>query len=291
MASGDKEGRSTQLKGFLAGTASGVAKLVVGHPFDTLKVRLQTEGGYGRFRGPLHCLTTTIKTEGVRALYKGATLPLLGWSLIDTVMVGTYMSARRWMGETSGRQLTISQIALAGTIGGWTSVAIVTPIEQVKALLQVQYADPSTQRYQGPIDCIRKLVKEGGVATLYKGFWGTLYFRTFCGVYFSSYEWTKREFQKKMSWMTPLVANFICGGIAATSLWSLSYPFDVIKNRMATQPSGPNRPYRSVKECFKKLYLEEGLIGFWRGFTPCMLRSFPTNGAAFVAIELVNKFL
>jgi len=40
------------------------------------------------------------------------------------VMVGTYMSARRWMGETSGRQLTISQIALAGTIGGWTSVAI-----------------------------------------------------------------------------------------------------------------------------------------------------------------------
>jgi len=29
-----------------------------------------------------------------------------------------------------------------------------------------------------------------------------------------------------MSWMTPLVANFICGGIAATSLWSLSYPFD-----------------------------------------------------------------
>ncbi len=48
-------------------------------------MRLQTEGGYGRFRGPLHCLTTTVRTEGLRALYKGAALPLFGWSLIDTV--------------------------------------------------------------------------------------------------------------------------------------------------------------------------------------------------------------
>jgi len=26
--------------------------------------------------------------------------------------------------------------------------------------------------------------------------------------------------------MTPMIMNFLCGGIAATALWSLSYPFD-----------------------------------------------------------------
>jgi hypothetical protein len=26
--------------------------------------------------------------------------------------------------------------------------------------------------------------------------------------------------------MTPIIMNFLCGGIAATALWSLSYPFD-----------------------------------------------------------------
>jgi hypothetical protein len=26
--------------------------------------------------------------------------------------------------------------------------------------------------------------------------------------------------------MTPIVMNFLSGGIAATALWSLSYPFD-----------------------------------------------------------------
>ncbi|ELR19061.1 mitochondrial carnitineacylcarnitine carrier protein [Acanthamoeba castellanii str. Neff] len=261
MSAAAEKKEGVDFKGFLAGTASGVAK---------------TEGGYGRFRGPLHCLTTTVRTEGLRALYKGAALPLFGWSLIDTVMVGAYLNTRRWLGEGAGRQLSIPEIALAG---------------MVKARLQVQYADPTTQKYKGPIDCIRKVVKEGGVLGLYKGFWGTVYFRTFCGVYFASYEYTKREFQKRANWMTPIIMNFLCGGIAATALWSLSYPFDVIKNRMATQPDGPDRPYKSVRECVTKIYQSEGWIGFWRGFTPCMLRSFPTNGAAFVAIELVNKYL
>lgn len=53
---------------FVAGTAAGVALTVVGHPFDTVKVRLQTEKV---FKGGLQCLLETIQKEGIRALYKG----------------------------------------------------------------------------------------------------------------------------------------------------------------------------------------------------------------------------
>lgn len=67
--------------------------MAVGHPFDTIKVRLQTEGAGGRFKGPLvrmrcdvcsealimtqHALSVTVRTEGVRGLYKGAFPPLV----------------------------------------------------------------------------------------------------------------------------------------------------------------------------------------------------------------------
>lgn len=78
-------------KGFVAGIFSGIAKLSglyldshpdlssltqlkVGHPFDTIKVRLQTSEK-SQFRGPLHCLGQTVKNEGIRGLYKGATPP------------------------------------------------------------------------------------------------------------------------------------------------------------------------------------------------------------------------
>src|SRR5947207_8870693 len=52
---------------FIAGTISGTTKCLVGHPFDTIKTRMQTNAA---FRGPWECLTRTLKLEGVRGLYK-----------------------------------------------------------------------------------------------------------------------------------------------------------------------------------------------------------------------------
>jgi solute carrier family 25 carnitine/acylcarnitine transporter 20/29 len=40
----------------------------------------------GRFKGPLDCFLKTIKQEGPRALYKGATPPLVGWMFMDSIM-------------------------------------------------------------------------------------------------------------------------------------------------------------------------------------------------------------
>lgn len=52
--------------------------------FDTVKVRLQTSKD-GHFRGPLDCVLQTVRKEGVRGLYKGATPPLVGWMVMDSV--------------------------------------------------------------------------------------------------------------------------------------------------------------------------------------------------------------
>jgi solute carrier family 25 carnitine/acylcarnitine transporter 20/29 len=52
--------------------------------FDTIKVRLQTSD-HARFKGPLDCLTQTLRKEGVRGLYKGATPPLVGWMFMDSL--------------------------------------------------------------------------------------------------------------------------------------------------------------------------------------------------------------
>lgn len=71
-------------KGFVAGIFSGFAKLSVGHPFDTIKVRLQTSQR-SHFKGPLDCVLQTVKNEGFRGLYKGATPPLVGWMFMDSL--------------------------------------------------------------------------------------------------------------------------------------------------------------------------------------------------------------
>jgi len=87
-------------RGFVAGVFSGIAKLsgthffalttpkkltlAVGHPFDTVKVRLQTTEK-SQFRGPVDCFLQTVRKEGFAGLYKGATPPLVGWMFMDSV--------------------------------------------------------------------------------------------------------------------------------------------------------------------------------------------------------------
>ena len=38
-----------------------------------------------QFRGPLDCLLKTLRHEGVRGIYKGATPPLVGWMFMDSL--------------------------------------------------------------------------------------------------------------------------------------------------------------------------------------------------------------
>ena len=100
------ESSSAHYKGFVAGVFSGVAKLSVGHPFDTIKVRMQTTSAE-RFAGPMSCLVQTIRNEGVRALYKGATPPLVGWMFMDSVMLGSLTMYKKLLGKyaiTSGEK-------------------------------------------------------------------------------------------------------------------------------------------------------------------------------------------
>lgn len=145
----------------LSGAASGVAKLVVGHPFDTVKVRLQTETT-GRFGGPLDCIMKTVRNEGFTALYKGGTPPLIGWGAIDSVMFAALIPARRWL-QGDAAELTMTKHWMAGAIAGWTSCIVATPVELLKAKLQIQYGDAQSQKYRGVVDCVRQTWRFGGV--------------------------------------------------------------------------------------------------------------------------------
>ena len=56
---------------------------------------------------------------------------------------------------------------IAGFISGWTQVIIMQPFEIVKIRLQTQSTrDPY---YNGIVDCFKKIAKEEGLLSFYKG--------------------------------------------------------------------------------------------------------------------------
>ncbi|OJD34261.1 mitochondrial carrier [Diplodia corticola] len=279
-------------KGFVAGVFSGIAKLSVGHPFDTIKVRLQTSDTT-HFRGPLDCLLKTVRNEGVRGLYKGATPPLVGWMAMDSLMLGSLTVYRRLLREnlfTKYEKLPTVGHGIAGICAGWTVSFIAAPVEHVKARLQVQYAADKTKRlYSGPIDCAKKLLRGHGLPGLYHGLSATLLFRTFFFFWWGSYDVFSRWFSKHTDLSTPAV-NFWAGGLSAQIFWITSYPSDVIKQRIMTDPLGEGRKFPRWRDAAKAVYREKGWRGYWRGFVPCFLRAFPANAMALVAFEGVMRF-
>jgi hypothetical protein len=181
--------------------------------------------------------------------------------------------------------------AAAGTMAGWTVSFIAAPVEHVKARLQIQYAaDKSKRLYSGPIDCLSKIYRGHGFRGVYHGLSATLLFRTFFCFWWGTYDLFTRQLQKHTNLSTPAV-NFWAGGLSAQVFWITSYPSDVVKQRIMTDPLGPDRRFPRWRDAARAVYRETGWRGYWRGFAPCFLRAFPANAMALVAFEGVMRSL
>ncbi|KAJ2726809.1 hypothetical protein GGI07_000320 [Coemansia sp. Benny D115] len=297
-----------RVAGFAAGIASGATKLFVGHPFDTVKIRCQIEGAHGRFKGPLDCLISTVRQEGPRALYKGASIPLIGWAAMDAVQLGSLSNYRLLLqGNNKSHKLSHFEHGLAGLGAGWTVALVATPVELIKMRLQMQYASGAARKYKGPFDVIRHLTRTYGPLGIWHGLPATMAQRSFFFLLWGSYdvysEWLR---SKRVSSTFPYLVspgsragsegrplserliNFLAGGLAANTFWCFCYPVDVVKNRFMTQSDSNPIPFRKM---FAHVFRTEGLAGFFRGFVPTFIRSFPTNASAIFVWESTVRLI
>jgi solute carrier family 25 carnitine/acylcarnitine transporter 20/29 len=274
---------------FIAGGVGGSCAVITGHPFDTVKVRVQTApllkaGEVAQFNGVFDCFKQTVKREGFFALYKGMAAPLAGVSPLFAVYflgcsVGTKMQQ-----DANGSPLKFHQNLLAGGLAGFCTTAIMVPGERIKCVLQVQGIG-AEQKYSGPMDVARKLYAEGGIRSIYRGTAATL-LRDIpaSGAYLATYEFLVNKLSKgDRSTLSPSITLF-SGGMAGLANWGVCLPADVLKSRLQTAPEGkyPN----GIRDVARELIRTEGVTALWKGFTPVMLRAFPANAACFMGFEL-----
>ena len=104
------------------------------------------------------------------------------------------------------------------------------------------------------------------------------------GVWFLTYEYlmnadaTRNNINRKEI-STPKIALY--GGLAGEMLWLASYPFDVVKSKMQTDSFGDKMRYKTMRDCFTQTWRQEGMIGFWRGIGPTLLRAMPVSAGTF----------
>jgi ornithine carrier protein len=68
------------LKDIVCGSASGMVGKYIEYPFDTVKVRLQSqpENAPLRYTGPLDCFKKSLQRDGFIGIYRGISAPLAG---------------------------------------------------------------------------------------------------------------------------------------------------------------------------------------------------------------------
>lgn len=286
-------------KNFVAGGVGGTCCVAAGHPFDTVKVRLQTmpkpaHGMRPLYTGALDCVKQTICKEGFFALYKGMAAPIIGVSPLFAVYFGGCAFGRKLQQTVPDQEMTFVQDLFSGGLAGVFTTVFMVPGERIKCLLQVQHSvhvDPFPVQYEGPIDVIKKLYKGGGMASLYRGTMATLLRDVpASAVYFATYEYLKKCFARddKIKKLNPLSTLF-AGGIAGMANWSVCISPDVLKSRLQAAPEG--KYPEGIRSVFKEIIREEGPKALFKGFTPVMLRAFPANAACFFGYELaLNVF-
>ncbi|RSL56089.1 hypothetical protein CEP54_009037 [Fusarium duplospermum] len=150
-------------------------------------------------------------------------------------VAGVFSGIAKLTGRTS---LPSYGHGIAGIAAGSTVSFIAAPVEHIKARLQIQYAAQKADRlYAGPIDCLRKIYRYHGVQGVYHGLSATLLFRSFFFFWWASYDVLSRILRERTNLSAPAV-NFWAGGLSAQAFWLTSYPSDVVKQRIMTDPLG-----------------------------------------------------
>ncbi|XP_045623017.1 mitochondrial adenyl nucleotide antiporter SLC25A25 isoform X3 [Procambarus clarkii] len=175
---------------------------------------------------------------------------------------------------------------VAGGVAGMVSRTCTAPLDRLKVFLQVHGA----KQFESLAKCFKYMLKEGGVPSLWRGNGiNVLKIAPESALKFAAYEQAKRmvlQFggckERELSIYERFVAGSFAGGFSQTAI----YPLEVLKTRLALRKTGQ---YSSIFDAAKKIYRQEGLRSFYRGYIPNLLGIIPYAGIDLAIYETLKK--
>lgn len=302
------------LKDVVFGSTAGVLGKFIEYPFDTVKVRLQSQSagpGHARLAGPLDAFAAAFRApEGpLINLYRGISAPLFGAAVETSCLFFSYRIAQdavvsltpslRKQKETSLERIQLPfpmLLACGAASGAFTSVAL-TPIELVKCKMQVPISTPGQAGRSPSIpQIIGNVFRTHGLLGFWHGQLGTLIRETGgSAAWFGSYEGVKMLYLKYDSSVhkiddVKLWQQMTAGAVAGMLYNFAFYPADTIKSRMQTEEVGIAKQ-GTFLGIGRDLWRQSGIRGFYRGCGITVFRAAPSSAIIFSVMEALRKHL
>ncbi|KPA74546.1 putative mitochondrial Mitochondrial ornithine carrier protein-like protein [Leptomonas pyrrhocoris] len=278
-----------------AGGISGVVCALVGYPFETVLVLMQSH------KLPAHttyrsCVTDLYRREGVGGFFKGIPPRLFASAVEYSLTFGGYKSALRLVGASEER-LTLLDVCAGGIGGGLATTTVLTPLELLKCRMQVTPQCSHSVSGGGgeglgrpPLTLsawVRHVYhREGGLRGFYQGGAATLLREVPGTALWCGANDVLRETMTPRGCSAadlPLWDTILCGGLSGLVYAVFVYPVDVMKTRIQTEP----KRYRmkGFAQAVRTQYRTGGACSFYRGFGLVALFSFPSSALLFVTYE------
>ncbi|CAB3410419.1 unnamed protein product [Caenorhabditis bovis] len=269
----------------LAGSAAAAISKTTTAPFDRVKLvlQLQRAGTSAEYNGIKDCITKIHVEQGVLALWRGNGAGVARCLPNHTLNFAFRDIYRKLILKDVDRKSEFKKF-LAGTfvsggLGGATTLSLLYPLDFARTRLAVDTNPDGSKKYNGMVQCLRKISAKEGIGAWYKGLSSALQFvvasrAIFFGIFDSI----------RTSVNDPNSLNFAaCWAIAQVSIITSGltcYPLDTIRRSMMLQSGKRVKIYTSNMDCWKKIYKKDGVCGFYRGALTNSLRS--TGGALII---------
>jgi solute carrier family 25 (mitochondrial folate transporter), member 32 len=312
----------------VAGAGGGLATVLLLHPLDTLKTRLQSDAA-SRRSGALQVLRGILATDGPIALYRGAVPAVIGSVSSWAFYMHWFHSARSVISShVTGRPSPLTDF-LAGTSAGMLTAVATNPIWVVKVRLQLQQqqqrqgmmtvaksvattattaskavaerAHPPHVFYSGFLHGMQCIVRDEGVRGLYKGLGPSLWLVSHGAIQFTLYEQFKtmlvdasersagsNDVSDKQTRSVSVRESLLASTGSKVVAATLTYPLQLVRTRMQEVGASSSR-YGDFASGTVRILRTEGVRGFYRGLGTNIARVMPQSAVTFVTYEQILR--
>ncbi|EDO17302.1 hypothetical protein Kpol_1062p9 [Vanderwaltozyma polyspora DSM 70294] len=280
---------TSALKDIINGSIAGCFGKIIEYPFDTIKVRLQTQGSH-LFPTTWSCIKYTFKNEGIKkGFFQGISSPLVGAAMENAVLFLSYNQCAKMLdNQTYIPEVTpLTKIIISGAFAGSCASFVLTPVELVKCKLQIANIQNNSSSLLKPtriLPTIKNTLTQNGVFGLWQGQSGTFIRESIGGVaWFATYELMKdflkyqRHDKENKTWEL-----LLSGASAGLAFNATIFPVDTVKSVMQTEHLG-------LKSSISLVLKRQGFAGFYRGLAITLIRAAPANATVFYTYETLSS--
>ena len=281
------------IKCLIAGNSCAVVSAIL-NPLDVTKIRMQTSKNYqGLFSGALKIL----REEGLSGWSRGLTPSMIREVSYSSIRIGFYEPIRVAMtryfngGHAHGSDASAFVKFSSALLSGATGSAIANPLDLIKIRFQASLPNEPPPYNNSTLEAFKTIVRNEGIyGGLYKGWYVTsTRAALLTSAQLGSYDTIKNNILIKIFGMeNGLQLHFISSMLAGLITTTITNPVDVIKSRFMGDKAGF---YKSPLHVITHTLKVDGVMGFFKGWTPAYWRLGPHTVMSFMLIENVRKYM